>query len=37
MHKLEVNVWGIKVSADGVIAILAALVIVLVVLVVYRF
>jgi hypothetical protein len=37
MHKLEVNVWGIKVSADGVIAILAALVIVLVALAVYRF
>jgi hypothetical protein len=37
MHKLEVNVWGIKVSADVVIAIGAALVIVLVAMAVYRF
>jgi len=37
MHKFEMNVWGMKVSADGVIAIGAALVIVLVALAVYRF
>jgi hypothetical protein len=37
MHKLEVNIWGIKVSAEGVIAIVAALVIVLGALAVYRF
>lgn len=37
MHKLEVNIWGIKVNAEGVIAIVAALLIVLVALAVYRF
>jgi hypothetical protein len=37
MHKLEVNIWGIKVHAEGVIAIGAALLIVLVALAVYRF
>lgn len=28
MHKLEVDIWGIKVSAEGVIAVVAAVVIV---------
>ena len=37
MHKLEVNLWGIKVNAQGVIAIGAALLIVLAALAVYRF
>ena len=37
MHKLEVNVWGIRIKADGVIAIGAALLIVFGALVVYRF
>jgi hypothetical protein len=37
MHKLEVNIWGIRVNAEGLFAIGAALVIVLVALAVYRF
>jgi hypothetical protein len=37
MHKLEVSIWGIKVNAEGIIAIGAALVIVLGALAVYRF
>jgi hypothetical protein len=37
MQRLEVSVWGIKVSADGVIGIGAAPVIVFVALAVYRF
>ena len=37
VHKLEVNVWGIKVSAEGVIAVGAALLIVLGALAAYRF
>lgn len=37
MHKLEVSIWGIKVRAEGVIAIGAAFALVLVALVLHRF
>jgi hypothetical protein len=35
--KFEINIWGIKISAQGVIGIVAAVVVVLSVLVFYRF
>lgn len=36
-HRLQVRFWGFSISADGIVAIGAALVVVLAVLAVYRF
>jgi hypothetical protein len=37
MHKFEISIWGIKVSAQGVIGIVAAVSVVAMLLAFYRF